>query len=193
MEKQKENKELKRCPFCGSNSGDYQDHADTCWIKIIRKIGWSGTSYSTQEMATAWNTRIAVKDAGQHQPNCMVLCEEDLSGMCDCGFTVNKVRCEICKNIYDMRGACERGVCPACVTTLITDNKALRAQESTGMEATLSQMLSKEQQEKWGLGEHGHKRNVQHIWCRACQAISDLEEQVTKLTQQIADINFKER
>jgi hypothetical protein len=54
--------------------------------------------------------------------------------------------------------------------------KELEEQESSGMEATISQMLSEEQAKKWGLDEHGHRRNVQHIFMRACLAITCLEE-----------------
>lgn len=50
-------------------------------------------------------------------------------------------------------------------------------QESTGMDCTIDQMLSKDVAVKWGLDEHGHKRNVQHIFMRCCQAISDLEDE----------------
>ena len=38
----------------------------------------------------------ALERYGQHLPNCMTLCVEDLSGMCDCGFVENKVRCSKC-------------------------------------------------------------------------------------------------
>ena len=56
---------------------------------------------------------------------------------------------------------------------------ALEKQESDGMDCTIDQMLPKDIAIKWGLDEHGHKRNTQHIFMRCCQAISDLESQLT--------------
>jgi len=71
---------------------------------------------------------------------------------------------------------------------LMKDRDELKAQESEGMEATLSQMLSKEQAERWGLDEHGHKRNTQQIFMRACLAIDDLETKSAADLKQYLDI-----
>ena len=51
----------------------------------------------------------------------------------------------------------------------------LEAQESKGLEATIDMQLGHELAEKWGLEEKDHKRNVQHIFNRACHAIDELE------------------
>jgi hypothetical protein len=72
---------------------------------------------------------------------------------------------------------------PATIKALVQRVQELEKQESKGMECTLGQMLSKEQQERYGLDEHEHRRNVQHIWMRACDAISELEQDLTASRQ----------
>lgn len=63
--------ELKTCPFCGSTSGHYEDHANDCWIRMIRNIGWQNKTYNTDEMATAWNHRQADTELVKAFRDCM--------------------------------------------------------------------------------------------------------------------------
>lgn len=49
----------------------------------------------------------------EHDKNCMLNCEEDLSGICDCGFEINNIRCGNCGHIYSYRVP-EESVCLQC-------------------------------------------------------------------------------
>ena len=49
----------------------------------------------------------------KHDKNCMVNCEEDLSGLCDCGYVINHIRCGNCCTIYTYR-APQKPSCPRC-------------------------------------------------------------------------------
>lgn len=76
------------------------------------------------------------------------------------------------------------------ITTIKSQLTEANAQESKGMDTTIDQMLSKDIAVKWGLDEHGHKRNVQHIFMRCCQAINDLEtenRQIESLRKDVID------
>ena len=55
-------------------------------------------------------------------------------------------------------------------------NDELEAQESAGVEVTIDMQLGEELAAKWGLDDKGdHRRNVQHVFMRACRAINELE------------------
>ena len=75
---------------------------------------------------------------------------------------------------YDMYSAALHNA----IKRLQAELDEVQKQESNGMGCTIDQMLSKEVAVKWGLDEHGHKRNVQHIFMRCCQSISDLEAEL---------------
>jgi hypothetical protein len=70
------------------------------------------------------------------------------------------------------------------VPDLIARIKELEEQELGGVEATLSQFISPEDQIKYGLDEHGHTRNVQHIFMRLCVAVDDLQSRLKECEEE---------
>lgn len=63
---------------------------------------------------------------------------------------------------------------------LEVENDDLEQQQCHGMECTLDQMLSDEQRERYGLDSHEHRMNIQLMFCRACDAIIELEKERDK-------------
>jgi len=62
------------------------------------------------------------------------------------------------------------------INHLGAENKRLREQELCGIETTLDMLIDKADQEKWGLEQLEHPRNVQHIFMRLCTAFNELNE-----------------
>ena len=49
---------LKKCPFCGSEESEWQDHPSDCYLKMITKQVESDCKcYSKEACESAWNTR----------------------------------------------------------------------------------------------------------------------------------------
>jgi hypothetical protein len=79
------------------------------------------------------------------------------------------------------------------VNKLLLENEQLHAriaelekQEMHGMDCTLDQMLSIEQQKRWGLDKQEHGRNIQLMFCRALDAIDAMESQLKTISVWVA-------
>ena len=57
-------------------------------------------------------------------------------------------------------------------------NKQLEEQELGGIETTLDMLIDKDDQEKWGLEQLEHPRNVQHIFMRLCVAFNEMKKEI---------------
>jgi len=52
------------CPFCGSESGNWNEHEDGCWFRMEQACDEDGRDiFAGEELVNAWNSRPSTDEA----------------------------------------------------------------------------------------------------------------------------------